>query len=666
MKNGWKAFVPAILLAFSIAITFLYASGSSELLPAGQFVLFLYHAFISKFLFVAVLLLAAYGVGGAAFGRILPGFTDILEEFLFKSALGLAVISYAVLLAALLGLVYPATGFLLIAACLAAGFREVRGLFLKCHGAWPASGPSVFSVVLGGVSFYFLLHGLLGALLPPTGFDVLMYHMGVPKLYLNAHRMFPTPDINGSSFPFGGEMLYLLGMMVNGPIATNLVNYSFAVLGGLAAASFTRRFLPGVAPVASFAVYVCVPLVVWLMPQAYIELALAFYSMLALHALAAGFIMKDRKWLVVAAVTAGFTMAIKYTGALLIGVVFSGVFLYYLLVEKQRLKAVLHALVLSCIALAACLPWYIRNIVFYSNPLYPFLAGIFNGAHAAGSNVPPYSGLWAGGVPAAAYKLVSYLWDTTLRPPAYQVGWVSGIGPYFLMFIPGLVFFRNIPRVLKYLLILCIALFIVIIAGTQENLRYVTPILPALSVLAAYPMGRLINEGTKKGRVMATALAAVFALAALAANTGWAVVAGYPSSGREAQDHYYMDMAQCQGYLASYPAWKWIDENLPKDAVVYQLWDDASVYFRTRKTFGAAQSWGEYGRQKIHYIRGFKSGFECFLPGQEIIENLKKMGAGYLLVNANREGHCLPEDPYFIQHTNIIYQNGGIFLFRIN
>ena len=51
MKNGWKAFVPAILLAFSIAITFLYASGSSELLPAGQFVLFLYHAFISKFLF---------------------------------------------------------------------------------------------------------------------------------------------------------------------------------------------------------------------------------------------------------------------------------------------------------------------------------------------------------------------------------------------------------------------------------------------------------------------------------------------------------------------------------------------------------------------------------------------------------------------------------------
>lgn len=665
MKDGLKSYGPVILLVFSAVITFLYSSGSADLLPAGEFGLFLYKAYLSKFLFLALLLVSAYGVGGAAFGRILPGFTGLLEEFLFKSAAGLAVISYAVFLAAVVGLIYPVTGFILIAAAIAAGYKEILGLFRRLPCAWPAFRPSAFSVIIGGVSFYFLLHGLIGALLPPTGFDVLMYHMGVPKLYLNAHRMFPTPDINGSSFPFGGEMLYLLGMMVDGPIAANLVNYSFAVLGGLAAASFTRRFLPGAAPLASFAIYVCVPLVIWLMPQAYIELVLGFYSMLAIHALAAGFIVKDRKWLVVAAATAGFTMAIKYTGVLVIGVIISGGFLYYVLVEKKRTKAVLNALVLSCVALAACLPWYIRNVVYYSNPLYPFLAGIFNGAHAAGSDVPPYSVLWAGGVPGVAYKLVSYLWDTTLRPTAYQVGWLSGIGPYFLMFIPGLVFFKDIPRVLKYLLILCLALFVVIIAGTQDNLRYITPILPALSVLAAYPIGRLINAGTKKSQVMATALAAIFAFAALVANTGWTVVAGYPSSGPEAQDQYYTNLSQTQGYLSSYPAWKWIDENLPEDAVIYQLWDDASVYFRTRKTYGAAQPWGDTGRQKVQVISGV-NGFGGYLSGREILDNLKVLGVGYLLVNANREGHCLPEDPYFTQHTSIIYQDGGIFLFRIN
>ena len=560
MNGGLKAFVPAILLAFAGIIVIVYASGYPQVLPAGEFGLFLFKAYISKFLFVALLLLAAYGAGGAAFGRVLPGFTGLLEEFLFKSAAGLAVLSYSVFLVALIGLVYPATGFLIIAAALAAGYREIHRLFRRLPGSWPAFRPSAFSVILLGISFYFLLLGLLGALLPPTGFDVLMYHFGVPKLYLSAHRMFPTPDINGSSFPFGGEMLYLLGMMVDGPVAANLVNYSFAVLGGLAAAAFTRRFLPGAASLASFAIYVCVPLVIWLMPQAYIELAMGFYSMLAIHAAIAGLTGNEKRWLLLAAVMAGFTVALKYTGVILVGVLFLAVVVHFALAERRGKEGAKAGAVFLSIALLACLPWFVRNLIYYSNPVYPFLAKTFNGVNHAVTEMEGYSGLTEGGPVATAYRLVSSFWNTTLDSGLYKVGWDSGFGPYFLMLIPGLVFFRGTPRAFKYLLLITPLFFILLIFGLQGNIRYMTPIIPALAVLAGYPLGRLASGGDAAPgltpRLGGILLAALFAFSALAANTSRESALANPSSGPAGEDAYYSDFSEKAGYLASYPAWQ--------------------------------------------------------------------------------------------------------------
>ncbi|HLB24770.1 MAG TPA: glycosyltransferase family 39 protein [Nitrospirota bacterium] len=662
MKGG-QLIIAAVLAVYGVFILALYASGYPEIASAYEFSRFVFVVVGGRLLSVALLYLAAFGAGGFVFRRWLPAFGSLLEEFLVKSALGLVLISYAVFATGLAGLLYRPAGYLLLALCLALGAGGIRGYFGRLAKIKIQPALALPALLLAALSAYFLVKGLYGALLPPTGFDVLMYHLGVPRMYIDAHGIFPTPDINGSYFPFGVEMLYTLGMMVEGVITANLVNYSFAVVGGLAAYLFIRRFLPGASPLAGFAVYVSVPMVFWLMPQAYIELGQAAFTMLALYALFSALDKESGKgWLFVAGVLAGFTMAIKYTGILIAGIMCLVILLHKLLAEKEGArKALAASLVFLALCAAASAAWYLKNFVFYSNPVYPFMSGVFGtggyGAEAAGQ----LDGFWSGGAAAVAGRYFSSLWTTTLDARAFQSDWGNGLGPVFLMFVPGALLFRDSPRQLRYLLGFCLLFFLAVI--TQRHVRYMAPIIPALSVLAAYPVGRLMEGARRVEKVLAAALVVVLVFAALMANSPRERVLDFPSASPEAAAGYYSG-GPWSGYLASYDVWRWINANLPGDAVIYQLWDDASVYFRHRRTLGSPLPWGDTGRQRIHLISGVQ-GFGGFLPGEEIIKNLGEMGAGYLLINTNREGHAVPEDPYFQAHARLLLADKGVVLFQV-
>jgi hypothetical protein len=650
------------LLAYCLFIIWKYGSSYPESPGLADFAGFAGFVIVAKLLVVLALSVSAYGYGSRLFARWTPAFGSLVEEWLVKSALGLIVVSYIMFLLGLVHALYLPVGYVVLAVGLIAGAGDIAGFIRRTSGMKRTVGVGFPLVVLTALSVYFMLKGLYGAYLPPAGFDVLMYHLGVPRLYLNAHSIYTTPDINGSYFPFGIEMLYMLGMMIGGAISANLVNYGFAVMGGLAAAAFCMRHLKESSEFVAFAVYVSVPMVVWLMPQAYIEFGLAAYTMLALLALAAGISMKDRKWMLVAAVFAGFSMAIKYTGVITVGFFVVWVFAERVFVDKSGLKRALASAGMFCgLAVLAALPWYVKNLIVYHNPVYPFFPVLFGNAGAmrpGGSLLT----LLSGDALTVAYRFISSFWETTFNARAFQMGWANGFGPVFLMLVPGALLFGRPRRPVVMLLLFCLTYFSVVILGA--NIRYSLPMLPALSVLAAYPIGRLIKDDTSVTRAFGYALLSVFAFAALMSSTPLQAVSEFPSSSRQATERYYSE-GRWSGYLASYDAWRWINVNLPKDAVIYQLWDDASVYFRQRMTIGSPLAWDANGRQRLQYIAGF-NGFGGFLPGETMISNLEAAGAGYLLINANREGRSLPQDPYFNEHAKLIYGNKGVFLYSLN
>lgn len=649
----------AAFLAYSIVILAKYSLSYPEILPLTDFAAFVWYVVGAKFLLILVLALSSYGFGCSVFGGWLPGFEFLLEEGLFKTFLGLIIISYAVFFLGLVGLLYPLTGYAVLAAGMALGVRDIKGFIGRVATAPRDFRVTLPAVILVSISVLFLLGGLYAALIPPTGFDVLMYHLGVPRMYLDAHRIFPTPDVNGSAFPFGIEMLYLLGMMAEGVISANMVNYSFAILGGLAAVVFARRFVKGASALLAFAIYISIPMVCWLMPQAYVELGMAAFTMLALHALYSYMETEEQGWLMVAAVLAGFTMAIKYTGAIIAFFFIAVIIANGLFLVKRGWKgAMKEVAIFAALAAAVSAPWYIKNALYYANPVYPLLQNIFGqGSSIIGEST---SGYRTGGAGDMVLRHLASFWRTTLNAKDYQVGWSSALGPCLLMFIPGIFLFKRLEKALKYLLLFCLAYFLVII--TVGNIRYLVPIMPALALVAAYPAGRLMKDELRAARAAGVALVAVFALAALLANTPWEKPASFPSSSPQATAAFYS--GNQSGYLASYDTWQWINQNLPEDAVIYQLWDDASVYFRKRKALGFPLPWGGTGRHKLHRIEGVV-GFGGYLPGEEIIANLKQMGATFLLINANREGHAIPEDPYFQAHTVMIRADRGVFLYEI-
>jgi len=656
-----KFFLPlaAVFLVYSIAILARYSLGYPELAPLPVFADFVFRVIAIKFLFVFLLASSAYGIGGVLFRKILPDFGSLLEEALVKVPLGLLVISYGVFAIGLAGLLYPVSGYVLLAACIAAGAKELHGFFGRLIKLTPRVELTLAGALLLSATVYLLMKGLYQAFLPPTGFDVLMYHYGVPKLYIDAHGIFSTPDINGSSYPFFTEMLYTLAMLVEGEISANMVNFFFAAGCGLAIYAYSRRFLKSASPAVAPAIFFGVPLVLWLLPQAYVEFSHGFFIFMAIYAMAAwlGDKKGDDRWLYVSAVLMGVSMCIKYTSNLVLVIMLAGVLYRLYFVDRAGLgRTAVAALKYSAIGLVIVMPWYVKNLVWYGNPFFPMLA-------SGGKNAGELNTFWKEGMSTGPLSMLTLPWRLTMNPKEFWAGDLNSVGPYLLMFMPGLLLFRRLEKELKYLMAFS-ALYMVSWFFTAQSTRYLIPVLPGMAILAGYPAGRLLVSGGRAYKWLGTSLAGVLAFAAVFANTGSGSVDGFPSANAQTRDAYYTGQSARQGFLSSYEEWKWINDNLPQDAVIYQLWDDASVYFRKRKTLGFPSDVGVNGRDKVIYLAG-RNSFGGFRPGEEIIANLKAMGAGYLLINANREGRAVPEDQYFREHTRLILENQGILLYQV-
>ncbi len=276
-----------------------------------------------------------------------------------------------------------------------------------------------FAVPLG-ISFFM-------ALGPVCQSDALRYHMAVPALYVYYSGDVVIPDSAFSNFPFTIEMLYTLGLRLGSESAAKLVHwFCFALLCGsiycLARHVRSRNF--GALAVALLATTPFIPIFAsW----AFVEMGLALYTFLTFYCLvrvvqslrgreASGgeespaepatrdrFVLSTTGWIVLSGLFCGLSMGIKYTsGASFLLAI--GVFLWKILqdlgLEKRRkriedwnrrwpkqqriamveapLPRPIRGLLIFCIVAGlTASPWYLKNLIRFGNPLYPFLSSVF-------------------------------------------------------------------------------------------------------------------------------------------------------------------------------------------------------------------------------------------------------------------------------------------------
>jgi hypothetical protein len=268
---------------------------------------------------------------------------------------------------------------------------------------------------------WFLLAPLFGvsllcALIPPgilwgdepNGYDVVEYHLQVPREWFEAGRIIPLHHNVFSYFPFNVEMHYLLAMhLLGGPWAgmylSQLMHVCFIGLTVLAVYALLAEQHPRGAIVAAVLAG-ATPWMSLLAPIAYNEGGLLLFSTLAI-----GLAMRSLretqplKWMLLAGAMAGFACGSKLTGVTMILLPVPIIFAGGLFVRKNKHRtsniehrtsnevqpsmlnvecsmfSLLFAFGFS--ALVTFSPWLIRNTIWAGNPVFPEATSIFGKAH---------------------------------------------------------------------------------------------------------------------------------------------------------------------------------------------------------------------------------------------------------------------------------------------
>jgi hypothetical protein len=394
---------------------------------------------------VSLLAAAAGGIGRATLRRtghwIESGALSRAERLALEGTAGLGLVALGALAIGMAGGFRAEVlwGALAIGAGIA--FRDVRGWLRDAaqilrHAARSLNTP--WLRFLGGTAAILIGMALLLAFAPPTAWDALSYHLVGPAAYLETGRIDPHPENFFLGFPQGVELLFGLTMSLFGRAsAAAPVHSLFGLLALLAVGGFAARRLS--APAG----WLAVPLLlsaysVWLLyGWPYVDLALMAYGACALVAIVTWRETDRRGWLALAGMYAGFALGAKYVaGGLLVTLAL------YVAISRRLTprRAIADEALLIGMAALIFLPWAVKGLALYGNPIYPF---IFDGLNWDAERTRIFStseqGLIAGG--NAWHLAVLPLAATVFGVERTGTGYFFTLGPWLLtaplLLIPG-------------------------------------------------------------------------------------------------------------------------------------------------------------------------------------------------------------------------------------
>ena len=445
---------------------------------------------LALWLALATLLLAA-AVGTGILNIIRVEISSPVEQALFAIPLGLGAISITIFLLGLMGILIPLVILLIMfgLSILVGGsidhlIHEAPRVGQSMGKRWHDSAIPIRLVIIAG--FLLATLSLLQALAPPTGVDGLYYHLPIPKLYLEAGRIFPTPDVTPSGFPLIGEMLFTVGMAFGSDIYSQLMNLAFAVLFVAATITAGQRWAQPYAGWIAGAILLGMPIVAIWATLPYVDFAWALYEFLGIYALLIWGERKTVSTAILAGLMFGLALGTKYLA--LGGLLFTAIAVITLWRREHVLSLAKLVIPFFAAAVLVGAPWYIRNWIWYSNPVYPFFNGLFNPASAS-LGLPYLAGL---SLDPLYQLLLPFNLYFRREQFAGVYGTIEFLNPLFLL-IFAYPWMRK-GRTLDRLAFLTFMRYIFWSLTHISFMRYLLPIFPSVSILAAYVVQTLYQR----------------------------------------------------------------------------------------------------------------------------------------------------------------------------
>jgi hypothetical protein len=283
-----------------------------------------------------------------------------------------------------------------------------------------------------------------------------------------------------------------------------------------------------------------------------------------------------------------------------------------------------HLIILGGLCLLVVGPWYARSYVFTGNPVWPFLYGVFGGKNwdwlGDEYHMESMNRVWTEDLPLS----LEGLW-TSLRllflEPARLGGYHGGLGQVMLVLVGFSVFvLRKAPDLVHKLLLTVALYFALWFLLVSRQVRFLFPIMPALSLLGAFAFYALWDR--LRLPILRWFMAGLLAFF-LGRHSPW-----IQSGTRESAKNrllYVMGERSQEGFLQSeidaMPAFNYINSYLSSDAMVLLLPYETRGYYLERQYI-----WGHPISQRI--IR-----FEEYDNPEELAQDLRHLGVTHILDN---------------------------------
>jgi hypothetical protein len=631
------------------------------------------------------LALAACAGYGAAWLRLLrfPLRRDPLQA-IQAIALGMGTLAYLVLAVGLLGwLRAPVLALLvilgwLLLAILGRGWTPQRPS--TTHHSPLTTHHSLITPALWAVLGLIGVATLIFAVRPPDGleWDSLSYHLAAPKIYLHDGKISHLVYDSHTNFPFTMQMLYTLGLAFGGAAEAKLFHWASGWLTALALAVWTPRLdsrLPAWTGPAAAAAFVGMPIVLWEMGTAYVDLGTALFQLLALMAVLdgvrlgeAGQAPVDLRCAALAGVLSGFALGTKATALLQFGLLGLGLLWVGARCGKTAWKPALGAaLLFGALGLLVGSPWYLKSWLWVHNPVHPFFYRLFpesfswnddlrraydaeqrrfgiwtllrlhdlpNVDREAESGVGPIADLLRPGGVRQLTDVFRLPWDLGLHGRAFYLAplpkqivgdQLGSLGPLWVGLLPLALFSRRLGwkawALVAYTGLSLLGWFLL-----SQQSRYLMPAFAPLAAVAA-----LVTAGLRS-RTLKLA-AGVFGVGALAVSlvvfsqlVAWALPY---ATGREAvAQHLARDPDVGPVYLAS----EFVN-TLPENARV-ATYEEPRGYYMDRHYF-----WANPGQHAL-------IDYDRLQDGNALVRRLREFGITHVLINWAFSGGK-QEAPYF-------------------
>jgi len=474
---------------------------------------------------LALLLLAAAYAIGAQMLRWLGAELRALETLLFATVLGVGVLGSVYLGLAAIGWLQVSVlwGVALVPAALAReSWRALPRLLREVKQTLHPEGP-VERIVLMVSLVVLPLILVLGALGPINDWDSLMYHLELPKTFLEAGRLFVPPD--GLHVAYLGlfQFLYLPLLAVGATAAPAVLNALLAMGLALALLAAGERLFSRTTGVGAFLALWGSSSVALVATTARIDVTLMLVLFLTHHAVLIALVERAAWAVRLAAVLAGVAIAMKYHALPYLGVLapFAVYALWRQADGRFTARVVREAGLGAALALVIALPWFLKNQVFFGAPLYPFLAervvppfiADIQGTTAHPENVSReiYRALGRARESVSLKALLLNPSSLTVEGEAlaYTRNPVLYLVPLVLLFVRDRVMLALLLPSLGYLAF-ALGPF------AKTNLRYLMPAIPAVALVTVEALRRIAERLPQPAR-MRQVLVGLVALAALPA-----------------------------------------------------------------------------------------------------------------------------------------------------